>query len=592
MTRVAILERIKCKNGTGCEFICGHYCPINRTGQDCIVLNEKEKKPVIDEMLCTGCGICVKRCPVQCISIVNLPEKLKDDPIHRYGRNAFELFHLPIPKAGKVVGLIGRNGIGKSTALNILAGTLKPNFGNLDTPPTDEQISERYGNTSLGDYFKRLYAGNIKISYKPQRIDLLPKHFEGTVKELLKKADEKGISQKLAKDLGIDHLMDRNIRQLSGGELQKVAIIAAASKKAEMYYFDEPASFLDITTRIKVAKLIRGIADEKTAVIVVEHDLATLDYISDEIQIVYGKAGCYGVISQSKAVRRGINEYLDGYLPDDNVRFRDYPIKFFQYAAERHASHKILLEFPAMEKKFETFHMKSNNGKISKGEILAVMGANGLGKTTFLKMLAGELKPDNIEAPKLKIAYKIQYPSSDIEGTVKSWLFKIGGSKYMSGWYRQTLLEKLGLGTLLDNEVKGLSGGELQKLYIAVTLLQDCDIYAFDEPSAFIDVEDRLNVAEVIKDFVVKNEKCAIVVDHDVQFIDYIGDSMLVFEGNPGVDGNVFGPVTKAEGMNRVLKILDITYRQDMETKRPRINKPGSQLDSEQRSKGRYYYTD
>ncbi len=129
-------------------------------------------------------------------------------------------------------------------------------------------------------------------------------------------------------------------------------------------------------------------------------------------------------------------------------------------------------------------------------------------------------------------------------------------------------------------------------IQIASSLLQDCDIYAFDEPSAFIDVEDRLNVAEVIKDFVVKNEKCAIVVDHDVQFIDYIGDSMLVSEGNPGVDGNVFGPVTKSEGMNRVLKILDITYRQDMETKRPRINKPGSPLDSEQRSKGRYYYTD
>ncbi|MFH1066192.1 MAG: ribosome biogenesis/translation initiation ATPase RLI [Nanoarchaeota archaeon] len=591
MSRIAILERIKCKNGTGCEFICGHYCPINRTGQECIIVNEKEKKPVIDEMLCSGCGICVKRCPVQCISIVNLPEKLKDDPIHRYGKNAFELFHLPIPKAGKVVGLLGRNGIGKSTALNILAGTLKPNFGNPDAPPNDKQISERYANTSLGDYFKRLYSGDIKISYKPQRIDLLPKHFEGTVKDLLKKADEKGISQKLAKDLGMDHLMDRDIKQLSGGELQKTAIIAAACKKAEIYYFDEPASFLDITTRIKVARLIREIADEKTSVIVVEHDLATLDYISDEIQIVYGKAGCYGVISQSKSVRRGVNEYLDGYLPDDNVRFRDYPIKFFQYAAERHASHKILLEFPEMEKKFETFHMKSNKGQISKGEILAVMGANGLGKTTFLKMLAGELKPDNIEAPKLKIAYKIQYPSSDIEGTVKSWLFKIGGAKYMSGWYRQTLLEKLNLGSLLDNEVKGLSGGELQKLYIAVTLLQDCDIYAFDEPSAFIDVEDRLNVAEVIKDFVVKNEKCAIVVDHDVQFIDYIGDSMLVFEGNPGIDGNVFGPVTKSEGMNRVLKILDITYRQDMETKRPRINKPGSQLDSEQRTKGRYYYT-
>ncbi|MDD4878460.1 MAG: ribosome biogenesis/translation initiation ATPase RLI [Candidatus Nanoarchaeia archaeon] len=592
MARVAILERLKCRNTKGCDFICGHYCPVNRTGQECIGINEKDKKPVIDEKLCTGCGICVRKCPVQCISIVNLPEKLKDDPIHRFGKNAFELFHLPIPKAGKVVGILGRNGIGKSTALNILAGILKPNLGNVSAQPKEEDIIEKYSNVSLGDYFRRLYSGNVKVAYKPQRIDLLPKQYEGTVKELLTKVDEKKIAFDLLNDLDASHLADRKISMLSGGELQKVAIIAAASKKAEVYYFDEPASFLDITTRIKAAKLIRSLADEKTAVLVVEHDLATLDYISDEIQIVYGEAGCYGVISQSKAVRRGINEYLDGFLPDDNVRFRDYAMRFFQYASERYASKETLLKFPGMEKKFETFKLKTTAGLVKKGEVLAVMGANGLGKTTFLKMLAGELIPDNGEIGKLKISYKVQYPSSDIGGTVKEALQKAGGLKYMSGWYRQTLLEKLGLGKLLDNEIKGLSGGELQKLYIAVTLLQDCTIYALDEPSAFIDVEDRLNVAEVIKDFVIKNEKCAIVVDHDVQFIDYIGDSMLVFEGKPGIEGHVFGPVTKTEGMNEVLKMLDITYRQDNETKRPRINKPGSQLDSEQRSKGRYYYTD
>jgi len=164
-------------------------------------------------------------------------------------------------------------------------------------------------------------------------------------------------------------------------------------------------------------------------------------------------------------------------------------------------------------------------------------------------------------------------------------------TKFSSGWYKQTILEKLGLGKLLDNTAKTLSGGELQKLHIAMTLSKECEIYAFDEPSAFIDVEDRLLVAEVIKDFVIKNEVCAIVVDHDVQFIDYIGDSMLVFEGKSGKEGKVFGPVTKREGMNRVLKMLDITYRKDQETKRPRINKPDSQLDQQQRSKGNYYYS-
>ncbi len=589
MARLAIIDKEKCINGKGCEFICGKVCPINRTGAECIVVSETDNKPIIDESLCTGCGICTKRCPAQCISIINLPEKLNVNPIHRYGQNAFELFKLPIPKKGKVVGILGRNGIGKSTALNILAGVLRPNLGSFKEQPTDEEIIEKYSTTILGDYFKRLFSGNIAISYKPQRIDLIPKQYEGTVLELLTKIDEKGIAKELLELLEMESLVDRDISRLSGGELQKVAIIAAASRNADVYYFDEPASFLDVTTRIKVARLIRSLA-EHAAVLVVEHDLATLDYISDEIQIIYGHQSAYGIVSQSKAVRRGINEYLDGYLPDDNVRFRPYPIKYFQTAAERQIGSKVLLEFPELEKSFDTFKLKTAKGEVKKGEILAVMGANGLGKSTFVKMLSGSLEPDDGKVEKISIAFKEQYPDADMDGTVEELLRKVAKAKYSSGWYKQAILEKLGLRKILDNQVRRLSGGELQKLHIALTLSRDCEIYAFDEPSAFIDVEDRLIVAEVIKDFVMKNEVAAIVVDHDVQFIDYIGDSMLVFEGVPGKQGSVFGPVRKNEGMNKVLKMLDITYRQDKQTKRPRINKPGSQVDQQQRAKDNFYY--
>ena len=223
--------------------------------------------------------------------------------------------------------------------------------------------------------------------------------------------------------------------------------------------------------------------------------------------------------------------------------------------------------------------------------IMAVMGANGLGKTTFLRLLTGELKPDEGTLNKYKIAYKPQYLSYDVKGTVREFLIKAAKDKFSSGWYKQNILEKLGLGKILDNEIKDLSGGELQKTYIALTLSRDCEIFAFDEPSAFIDVEDRLIVAEVIKDFILNKEACAIVVDHDVQFIDYIGDSMLVFSGIPGKEGHVFGPCSKEEGMNTVLKMLDVTYRHDKETFRPRINKPGSRLDRLQRKEGKYYYT-
>jgi ATP-binding cassette, sub-family E, member 1 len=585
MARIAILDKSKCINETGCAFICDKYCPVNRTGGECITLDEK-KKPIIDETLCNGCGICPKRCPTECIDIINLPEELKEDPIHRYGKNAFELFRLPIPKPGKVVGILGRNGIGKSTALQILSNAYIPNLGLTELQALPDQIIDHYSTVSLGTYFKKLYNKEIKIAYKPQRIELIPQLYKGTIQELITKIDAKGRGEELLKELDLYHLRDREIAKLSGGELQKLAIIATAIKDANFLFFDEPASFLDITSRIKVAKIITSLADENTSVIVVEHDLATLDYISDEIQIVYGAPAAFGIISQSKSVRRGINEYLDGFLPDDNVRFRDYEIKFTG-AVERRVDQEVLFTFPELEKEFESFKLKVNTGDVQKGEILAIMGANGLGKTTFLKLLAGEIKATKGEVKDIKISYKPQYIKG-LQGTVRQLL--MGAKEFNSGWYKQNILEKLNLQNLLDNDASKLSGGELQKLYIALTLSKEADVYAFDEPSAFIDVEDRLKVAEIIKDFMIKKEKCAIIVDHDVQFIDYVGDSMLVFKGKPGKEGHVLGPLSKKEGMNEVLKMLDITYRLDKETQRPRINKQNSQLDKVQRREGRYYY--
>ncbi len=583
--RIAIIDKDKC-NPTKCNWLCIGVCPVNRTGKECIT---KDKKTIIDEELCTGCGICVKKCPFEAIKIINLPEALNEKPIHRYGVNSFELFHLPIPKQGQVVGILGRNGIGKSTALEILSGKIIPNLGDYENEVNYDNVIELFSKSELGKYFKKLKDEEIKVSYKPQRIELIPKVFSGKVSELIKKVDERGVGNKLFEELDISHLKNRKLNELSGGELQKVAIIAAAVKKADFYFFDEPASFADVTSRIKIAKLIRGLK-EIGAVLVVEHDLATLDYISDEIQILYGEQSAYGIVSQTKSVRRGINEYLDGFLPDDNVRFRDYSISFRDKEGESVLSPEVLIKFPGMGKKFKNFKLKTNSGEIKKGEVLSVMGANGLGKSTFLNLLAGKIKSDSGKVEKNKISYKEQYPSREFEGTVRTELMKEAKSEFGSGWYKQNILEKLGLNSVIDNKIKKLSGGELQKFHVALCLSKEADIYALDEPSAFVDVEDRLKVAEVIKEFVIKKEKCAIVVDHDVQFIDYLGDSMLVFEGIPAKEGHVVGPLSKKEGMNSVLEMLDITYRRDNTSHRPRINKPGSTLDKEQRKKKSFYY--
>jgi ATP-binding cassette, sub-family E, member 1 len=585
MARVAIIDKDKC-HPEQCNWLCVGICPVNRTNKECIV---KGKSAVIDEDLCTGCGICPKKCPYGAINIVNLPEELKEDPIHRFGQNAFRLFHLPIPKKGVVVGILGRNGIGKSTALEILSGKLIPNSGDFSKKGDYDSIIERFSTVALGDYFKKLKNDEIRVAYKPQRIEMIPKVFSGKVGELINRIDERNVGEELIKELGIEHLKERKLDELSGGELQKVAIIATAVKKADFYFFDEPASFADVTSRIKIAKLIRSLK-EVGSVMVVEHDLATLDYISDEIQILYGVQGAFGIVSQSKGVRRGINEYLDGYLPDDNVRFRDYEINFKENENESVLSSEVLVDFDEMEKNFESFSLKTNKGSVHKGEVLTIMGANGLGKSTFLNLLSGKLKSDSGEVREYKISYKEQYPSREFEGNVRNELMAVAKAEFNSGWYKQNILEKLNLNKVVDNKIKELSGGELQKFHVALCLSREADIYALDEPSAFVDVEDRLKVAEVIKEFVIKKEKCAIVVDHDVQFADYLGDRMLVFLGEPAIKGFVEGPLSKREGMNKVLEMLDITYRKDIVSHRPRINKPGSNLDSEQRKKKEFYY--
>jgi len=586
--RIAVIDKDKC-NPIACgDYLCIRMCPLNRAGKEAIVKGSDGKAQINEDVANDACQVCVNICPFGAIHMVKLPEKLTENPIHRYGKDSFILYNLPLPSFGTVLGIIGRNGIGKSSAMKVLAGVLTPNLGETEKEHSMDDLIRRYKGKELQKFLEKIKKGEIKVAYKPQAVDLVAKQAQGKVSDLLKKVDQRNKAEEVIQELDLQNVLSRDISELSGGELQRLAIAATVLKEANLYFFDEPASFLDITARIKVAKLIRSLADENHAVIVIEHDLATLDFISDQVQVLYGEPAVYGIISQVKQVRRGINEYLDGYLPDDNIRFRNYKIVFSK-GMEKDTKQPILFTWPELEKKFPSFHMKINGGTIQKGDVLTITGSNGLGKTTFLKMLAGLIKPDKgALTSKVKIAYKPQDLQSE-SGTVKDWLDRVA-KHHDSGWFKQNILEKLNLQSIINNNISQLSGGELQKVYIAITLSQKADVYAFDEPSAFIDVEDRLKVAEVIRDFMIKNETCAIVVDHDVQFLDYIGDFMLVFHGIPGKEGTVIGPMTKKDGMNEVLKMLGITYRMDKESGRPRINKPGSQLDVEQKNKNKYYY--
>jgi len=589
--RVAVLDKELCQPKK-CGLECIKYCPVNKSGADCIVLNEETNKAVIDEDICNGCGICVKVCPFEAITIVNLATELATDKIHQYGQNSFRLYKLPTPKKGEVIGLLGRNGMGKSTVINILSGNLKPNLGKFDEPPEWDEILKFYSGTELKSHFEKIKDNQISASIKPQQVYNISQVFDGTGKELLEKYDERGIMNQLIKTLDLENSVGQNVKELSGGELQRLAVAVTSVKDADFYFFDEPSSYNDIYQRTSVAKVIQNLAKIGKSVMVVEHDLTLLDYVSDLIEVLYGISSAYGIVSNVLSTKVGINVFLDGYLPNENIRFRDKKFSFdVSTTAGQFLEAETVIKYPILEKKYSTFSVTVEAGQVHRGEVLGILGANSLGKTTMMKMIANVEKPDSGSVDtKLKIAYKPQYLSNDIDVDVISVLNKANEGLVEGSQEEEQIVDPLKIKKLYNKSIKNLSGGELQKVSIVTCLLQKADLYALDEPSAFLDVEDRIAVAKFIQQFTRSYGKSAMIIDHDVQLLDLVSDSMVIFEGTSGINGHASSPLPKVEAMNKFLKSLDITFRRDEKSQRPRVNKENSRLDKIQKAESNFYY--
>lgn len=586
--RIAVIEKEKC-NPIGCGgFLCVRVSPGNRMGNEVFYKGADGKAAVNEDVATDAESITAKKCPFGAIHMVKLPEQLTQRPIHRYGKDGFMLYSMPTPQFGKVTGIIGVNGVGKSTALKGLSGELMPNFGNPDNDGKFEidKLIQMFKGTEAQNYFENLKAGNIQVAYKPQQIDVIAKYAKGKVIDLLKKVDEKNELEKYTKKLEIDHILENDISKISGGELQRVAICATVLKKANVYIFDEPTSYLDISQRIKLAKFLREQANEKTAVLVVEHDIVILDFLADTIHVMFGETGAYGIVSQPKQARTAINDYLAGFLKEENMRFRPNAITFTQRPEERTSRKEELLAWKNISKKYDNFKISANEGQISKKNIVGVFGENGIGKTTFVKLLAGVEKPDSGEiTSKVKVAYKPQYLKSDSDELVQTYLDD-AISKYKS-----QLIDPLNIEHLFLRQLKQLSGGELQRVSIAKVLSSDADLYLLDEPSAYLDVEQRLLIAKLVKERIQITEKTALIVDHDLVFLDTVSEDLIIFKGEPGRSGEVHGPYKMVDGMNNFLSHMKITLRRDLDSKRPRINKEGSRLDREQKEKNKFYYS-
>jgi ATP-binding cassette subfamily E protein 1 len=593
MARVAVLDRDVCKPKE-CGSLCVKFCPKVRTRIETIKFVEHEEAPIITEALCTGCGICVKKCPFKAITIVNLPEELEGECSHRFGPNLFKLYRLPMPRMGFVTGILGRNGTGKTTALQILAGELTPNLGDFETQPDWQEIILKYRGSSLQTYFERLSTGKLKVVHKPQYVDKITYAVKGKVAEILGAADEKGVMQRVAQDLQLQEIMDRSIEVLSGGELQRVAIATAAARRGDVYIFDEPSSHLDVSQRIRASRIIRELVAENVIVIVSEHDLAMLDYLSDQVCLIYGEPGVYGIISHIHGLGEGINIYLSGFMPDENMRFRVEPIRFHvKPAREAREEGGEKIRWERMTEHRGDFTLEVGSGEIGQGEVVGVLGPNGIGKTTFIKLLAGLDSSSNTNQIPLSfrtVSYKPQYIATQYSGQVRDLLSNLSPNSYGTDRYESEFLGPLGLTKLLDRDLKDLSGGELQRVAIAACLSRSAQVFLLDEPSAYLDVEERLVVAKLIRRTAEERSAFVFVVEHDIVAQDFVSDRLMIFEGQPGVKGKANKPVSLRKGMNTFLSMMNMTFRRDPDSGRPRVNKSGSRLDRTQKEIGEYYY--
>jgi len=541
-------------------------------GQKTIEFVKSEKYPKIDEFTCVGCGICTKKCPFGAIEIINLPEELSN-PFHQYGQNMFRLFKfITLPK-GKIVGFLGENGTGKSTILNILSKQIIPNF---NKNASEQDVVDFFRRTQNFDFFKSLYDNKIEISYKPQ---ILPKVLPSKkVKDIIK-------NKEIINDLELSNILEKDLSELSQGELQRAAIAITLEKNSGLLVFDEPSTFLDIYQRINITKAIRKYSQNKYCA-VVEHDLLVLDIVADYINILYGKPGAFGIVSNIRNSRSGINDFLRGFLRDENVKMSD-PITLTQPGTKKtiNFTNKLLL-FPSFTKTYKNFCLTSEQGTIFQEEIVGILGRNATGKSTFLKILYGIEKSDqkNIETS-ITISYKPQEISANKTTLVADFINPKNIEKKSEKF--NLIVANLNIFHLLNRPLNSLSGGELQRVWIAACLFKEADIYLLDEPTAYLDVKQRLNLAKFLKVFLRIYKKAALVVDHDLSFLEYISDSLMLFEKKEIMCAPESATATKGEKyalINKLLSKLNITLRRDVETNRLRVNEPNSQKDIEQKN--------
>ena len=400
---------------------------------------------------------------------------------------------------GECILLTGVSGSGKSTLIHLMNGLIPTLYegqleGEILFKNKDLKDIESYDISKNIGYVSQDPRGHFFTTNTTSELVFSMENYGIPLNEMKKKYSE------LVNLLELEKLVDKNIIYISSGERQKIAIGCSLSLEPEIIILDEPSSNLDFHMTKKLKQLIEKLKTKGYTIIIAEHRMY---YIQDLIDRVF-------VISNGKVIEKTISELKS----NNEVPLRSLDIFNLELENISSKNKELLMEINNITYKDILTNITTT---IYKGDVIGLIGKNGVGKTTLLRLLSNIMKPDKGKVVGKVIPFLVmqdmdyQFFTESVESEMKFGDADIDLEKINS------LLMKLGLTEYKDKIPFELSGGQKQRLLIAISALANVNLLMFDEPTSGLDYVNMTKVSGILKDL--SKNSALIVATHDIEFL-------------------------------------------------------------------------
>lgn len=400
---------------------------------------------------------------------------------------------------GECILLTGVSGSGKSTLIHLMNGLIPTLYegqleGEILFKNKDLKDIESYDISKNIGYVSQDPRGHFFTTNTTSELVFSMENYGIPLNEMKKKYSE------LVNLLELEKLVDKNIIYISSGERQKIAIGCSLSLEPEIIILDEPSSNLDFHMTKKLNQLIEKLKTKGYTIIIAEHRMY---YIQDLIDRVF-------VINNGKVIEKTISDLKS----NNEVPLRSLDIFNLELENISCKNKELLMEINNITYK----NILSNiTTTVYKGDVIGLIGKNGVGKTTLLRLLSNIMKPNKGKVVGKVVPFLVmqdmdyQFFTESVESEMKF------GSADNDLEKINSLLMKLGLTEFKDKIPFELSGGQKQRLLIAISALANVNLLMFDEPTSGLDYVNMTKVSGILKDL--SKNSALIVATHDIEFL-------------------------------------------------------------------------